>query len=148
MDVGFFRADLRAGEDILWKNQILASGVSVVYCDDAVVDYRYFPATLRGALAKQHTYERSATIAGVGGKIRTLALMVHLALYPALMYAFRPAVLLLLLYLFYRGVLEPLRRSGRWWMDRTQILVLPALVAGLDIAAALGRLRAWIRFLR
>jgi len=140
--VGMFEEYLRAGEDILWKNALHKTAVKLPVCEKAVVEYRYFSVTLWQAMRKQYVYEQCAALAGIGGGVRVLLLATHLMLYPALLFAWKPASLLLVTYLMLRGVVDPIRRSRRWWSSPWQVVMLPVIVVFIDLAGILGRLTA------
>lgn len=139
--LGMFEEHLRAGEDILWKKTLQNAEVKLPVCENAVVEYRYFSATLWQAMRKQYVYEQCAALAGIGGGIRVLLLATHLILYPAILFAWKPALVLLVVYLTLRGIVDPIRRSRRWWCSPWQVVMLPVIVAFIDLAAILGRLK-------
>lgn len=140
--IGFFEPDLRSGEDILWKRALAAGGVLMQSCSDARVEYRHFPVTLPHAANKWYTYERSATIAGIGGGVRAVALFGVLMLFGLLFVAPKLGAMGLAAYLLLRGVADPLRRSGwrPWWGAAPwAILAAVPVAAVLDVSAAAGR---------
>jgi len=140
--VGFFAPDLRSGEDILWKRTLAAAGVSMETCLAARVEYRHFPATLPLAAHKWFSYERSATMAGIGGGLRAAALFGVLILYGLLFAAPTVGASGIAAYLLLRGIADPLRRSGwrPWWGAAPwAILVAVPVAAVLDVSAAAGR---------
>ena len=140
--IGFFEPDLRSGEDILWKRALAAGGVLMQSCSDARVEYRHFPVTLPHAANKWYTYERSATIAGIGGVARATALFGVLILFGLLFVAPKLGAMGLAAYVLLRGVADPLRRSGwrPWWGAAPwAILAAVPVAAVLDVSAAAGR---------
>lgn len=141
---GWFEEQLRAGEDILWKNALQNADIALPVCEQAVVEYRHFAPSLWQAIRKQYVYEQSAAVAGVGGGFRALILFVHLLIYPAFLVIGKSVLPMLFVYLLLRGVIDPFRRSKRWWSSSWQIVVLPAIVGMIDIAGALGRLTAFL----
>lgn len=140
--IGGFEVSLRSGEDILWRNALVKAGVLIPTCDSAIVEYRHFPPSIIQAMRKWFIYERSAVVAGVGGRFRTAILWALLAICVAMPLAFQVAGPLLLAYLLARGVVDPLRRSSgkRWWQAWWQVALEPFIVLLLDLASALGRL--------
>lgn len=140
--VGFFAPNLRSGEDILWKRALAAAGVPMETCQAARVEYRHFPTTLPHAANKWYTYERSATIAGIGGGVRAVALFGVLILFGLLFVEPKLGAMGLAAYVLLRGVADPLRRSGwrPWWGAAPwAILVAVPVAAVLDVSAAAGR---------
>lgn len=140
---GFFSPDLRSGEDILWKQALAAAGVPMGTCQEARVEYRHFPTTLPLAAHKWFSYERSATMAGIGGGLRAVALFGVLILYGLLFAAPTVGATGLAAYLLLRGIADPMRRSGwrPWWGSQTwAILAAVPVAAVLDVSAAVGRI--------
>ena len=140
--IGFFEPNLRSGEDILWKRALATAGVHMQSCNNARVEYRHFPATLPHAANKWYTYERSATIAGIGGGARAVALFGILVLFGLLFVAPKLGAMGLAAYMLLRGIADPLRRSGwrPWWgASPWAILAAVPVAAVLDVSAAAGR---------
>lgn len=140
-EVGFFREDLRAAEDILWVRQLERSLGPREVCNAARVHYAHFPGTLWSAAWKWYVIQQSTVVAG--------ARLWQLIAYPLFFLGGLACVilspvagaLLFFCYLLARGVLDPLRRSGwsRWWLGES--MAFPAaiiLAAMLDIAKLLG----------
>ena len=141
--IGFFEPGLRSGEDILWKRALAAADVSMETCRAAQVEYRHFPTTLPLAARKWFSYERSATTAGIGGRLRTAALFGLLILYGLLIVAPIVGAAGLVAYALLRGVADPLRRSGwhPWWgSEPWAVLAAVPVAAVLDVSAAAGRI--------
>lgn len=146
--IGFFEADLRSGEDILWKRALAAADVSMETCRAARVEYRHFPTTLPLAARKWFSYERSATAAGIGGGLRAAALFGLLILYGLLIVAPIVGATGLVAYALLRGVADPLRRSGwhPWWGSQPwAVLAAVPVAAVLDLSAAAGRIAGLVR---
>lgn len=143
---GGFQEALRSGEDILWMRLLEKAGVRISFCGGAVVEYHHFPEALAPALRKWFIYEQSAVVAKVGKAPRAVFHVGLLLLYSCVWFEpwlFLPMVLA---YLFLRGVVDPLRRSGWtiWWRSWIQFLFMPIMVALMDLSSALGRLSAWL----
>lgn len=140
--VGYFEPRLRSGEDILWKRALAEAGVPTTICWFARVEYRHFPATLPLAVKKWFVYERSATLAGLGGGLRSAALLCVLLLLGWLIVAPESGAIGFAIYAFFRGVIDPLRRSGwrSWWGSKPWAALVAILVAPvLDLSATAGR---------
>ena len=113
-DVGLFRPELRAAEDLIWLREYERKrGVRPV-CDDALIIYDRFPHDFPTLIHKWRTYEQNRLAAGIRWRGRfiipfaVVGLLAAMALWPRVIL---PAVLVAVIV---RGVLEPIRRSVRW----------------------------------
>lgn len=148
---GGFREDLRSAEDLLWLREVERHYGPRIVCEGALVHYRHFPPSLSAAVSKWWLYEQNSVRAG----LRSGQQWVLTGFFAVLLLGFLTlpwlGITLLLAYLILRGVIDPMRRSGRvvWW--GSQPLALPiALGLGvmLDAAKTLGGLAARLRRLR
>jgi hypothetical protein len=141
--VALFEPTLRSGEDIVWQRALRAAGVSIEICSDAIVEYRHFPNSVAQAARKWFVYERSATEAGVGGRLRVAVLLCVMAIFVWVLVAPETGWLGATVYVVSRGIVDPLRRAN-WcvWWGRQPWMALAALpiAAVLDISAATGRI--------
>ena len=144
--VGLFNEELRAGEDILWKQALQEAGMAIMVCEQALVEYRHFSSSLSGAIRKQFVYEQNCVAAGVGGVARSIKLGSLLITFAAAFLVLHPALILLAFYLLIRGVIDPVFRSPNrvWWNTPWQIAALPLVAALLDLSAAFGRFTAMV----
>jgi glycosyltransferase involved in cell wall biosynthesis len=143
---GGFQEALRSGEDVLWMRILKKAGVRSSVCGSAVVEYRHFPEAMAPALKKWFIYEQSAVVAQVGKSPRAVFHVGLMLLYSLVW--FEPGLLfpMVLVYMFLRGIVDPLRRSGWiiWWSSWIQFLLMPIMAALMDLSSALGRLSAWL----
>ncbi len=143
---GGFQEALRSGEDILWMRTLKQAGERTSVCRSAVVEYCHFPEALAPALKKWFIYEQSVVVARVGKASRAVFHVGLMLLY--LCVWFEPGLLfpMVLIYLFLRGIVDPMRRSGWtiWWSSWIQFLFMPIIAALMDLSSALGRLSAWL----
>jgi len=126
-EVGPFREDLRAAEDLLWRRSLKERYGGEFLCEGAVVHYAQFPSTVGGVARKWWVYEKHTCLAGI--KIMhkrlllllLLALLAFCALYPLFGAMFIAA------YAWMRGVIDPIRRSRNllWWRQN----ILAAFIA-------------------
>lgn len=148
LKAGYFEEHLRSGEDLLWNKRILAENIARVTCSETAVHYQHFPTNLWAGVKKWFVYEQSATIAGLSNLSRNLMLFVVSLVYVLMALGYSPAILGLLPYLLFRGVLDPLRRAGYkiWWEHWWQPIAIIPVAMLLDMAAIAGRLTAWMGF--
>lgn len=149
--VGGFREDLRSAEDILWLREVERHYGSRVVCEKAMVHYRHFPTNVSAAVNKWWLYEQNSVRARVRGGQQWLLTVFFAVLLLSFLMSPWIGVALLFTYLILRGVIDPMRRSGRvlWWGE--QPLAIPiALALGvvLDGAKTLGGLVARLRRMR
>lgn len=137
--VGYFDAQLRAGEDLLWLDLLARSGAVVETCREAQVVYGRFPESPYLSARKWFEYERHVSSGGIGGARRRLAAVAPLLLYPLLVASAAVGVAAWLVYLFLRGFIDPMRRSERrpWWRGQPMAPAC-ALVAAIEMDAARG----------
>lgn len=143
---GYFEEGLRSGEDIRWKQRLVAAGIQAQECNEALVEYGHFPNSLGRALKKWFVYEQSATVAGLGGVRRISMLFAIAMLYCLAAFGVAGAPVALTGYLLLRGVVDPLRRSVArpWWRHWWQPLAMIPTAALLDLAVLAGRLTAML----
>jgi GT2 family glycosyltransferase len=146
--VAFFEPTLRAGEDILWQRTLRSAGVPIEICPNAVVEYRHFPQSVSQAARKWFVYERSASVAGIGGGFRLLALLCVVMVFAGVLVVPATGALGVSVYAVSRGIIDPLRRANwRAWWGRQPWMLLAAvpMAAVLDFAAAAGRIAGLMR---
>lgn len=143
---GGFQELLRSGEDILWMRVLKKAGVRITVCASAMVEYRHFPEELTTALRKWFIYEQSAVIAQVGDAPRAVFHVGLLFLYTFVWLEPRLFLPIVSAYMFLRGVIDPMRRSGwtTWWSSWDQFVLIPIIAPLMDLSSACGRLSAWL----
>ncbi len=141
---GLFDDRIRSGEDVIWKRKIKESGVNIIECKDALVEYRHFPNTFSDAIKKWFVYESSATLAGLWSPGRVIFQFLILIAYATILWDLSVGLTLLLVYVIARGILDPMRRSNSrvWWCRWWQPLLAILVAAALDLAAIAGRMSA------
>ncbi len=147
--VGSFREDLCAAEDLVWLRSFEQHFGPRQVCQGALVHYRHFPRTVNAVARKWCLYEEHVVRAGLGGSRGWLLLtglfgllLIGLITSPTI------GLVLLLGYLFARGIIDPMRRSHawHWWGDRhTAVLVAPGIGLTTDLAKVVGGLVGSLR---
>ena len=142
--VGWFRPELRAGEDILWQTQARRVMGNRVICNAAIGHYKHFPSSLAQAFRKWQVAEFHCVMAGV----RRMQIPFYLIVLPGLyFFLFVGGFLgsaLYMLYILWRAVITPMRRSAmlRWWGETPGGFWIPFWLApSLDIAKFAGIIR-------
>jgi len=115
--VGLFREDLRATEDLIWLKQLKRSVSSVVFCNKAFAIYNQFPKNIIQVVKKYWVYEKCGINSGVSKSTRLLTLFGFGMLAVLLFIIPLIGIELLLFYIFLRGICDPIRRSHDiiWW---------------------------------
>lgn len=147
--IGFFREDLRAGEDTLWRNAYFKTYGQPSCVIDAEVSYTRFPPSIRSAYWKWALYARHMNLAGVGQRQAIAYLGYFTMLLVGLLVCPLVSGVLLIVYVLLRGVWDPQRRSAQkpWWgRDRRLFFLGPIFVFGLDAAKAIGFLQGFFPF--
>ena len=139
--IGYFPPYLRAGEDLIWVNALVAKYGDREVCDSARVSYAHFPKSWWGVMQKWRVTELNCVLAGA----RTLQQIAYIAIFLAMcgltFFTGLGAFVSFLFYLVLRGVIDPMRRSvdKPWWGSRpSAILIAPLLGFVLDFAKFLG----------
>ena len=140
-EVGGFREDLRAGEDLVWMNSLKSYQGKLDVCSKARVKYTHFPSTWTQAFRKWKIVETHCVHGGVRVKQHVTYIFGLPIVYIAVIFGGKVGANIFLIYLIFRGVLDPIRRSGKWnwWKGNvpSAILALP-IAASLDFAKWLG----------
>ena len=139
--IGPFRDDLRAAEDILWMRRFVDLFGALPVCPDARVHYRHFPDNVASAFRKWRENESNAVRAGVRGSQHAAYLLGLPVLLALPFFAPVAGLFLILVYLFLRGVVDPIRRSAVkfWWQARPSAFFIAIGTAALiDISKCLG----------
>lgn len=143
---GLFREDLRAAEDFLWMREVERIYGPRVICTEALVHYRHFPATISAVVSKWWLYQHHSIRAGLNslqsGLMAVFFCLLILSLFTAPIFGGG----ILLVYVFVRGVIDPMRRSHAlvWWGDKpVAVLIAMGLGVTLDATKTLAGLVAW-----
>lgn len=139
--IGFFPEYLRAGEDIVWMKKFLKVYGKREVCMEARVNYAHFPVGWKQAISKWFITETHCVLAGV----RSFQHFVYLLGLPVIFYALcfkgLTGFLIFCVYLIWRGVIDPVRRSADhpWWgrSFKTMLVAVPIALI-LDVAKWIG----------
>lgn len=147
-EIGWFREDLRAAEDLLWIRELDRIYGARVICKEAKVHYRHFPASVAAVARKWFIYQRNLIKVGMCGLNNWLlpAFLGLTALFLITMPIF--GICLFSVYVLVRGVLDPMRRSHTlfWWGNRPAAAFMAMWLGFLiDGAKAFAFLFAWRR---
>lgn len=147
-EIGFFREDLRAGEDVIWRNAFLSKYGLPDLPADAHVTYAHFPRSIWSVYLKWFHYSRHISLAGINRLQQRVYLLCFLMLFIVLAFKFLiPAAILCTGYILTRGLIDPIRRSKRpLWagVNPWCYLLGPFFVLGLDIAKILGFINGFV----
>ncbi len=135
----FFPEDLRAAEDLIWKIAARKNG-SLAPTTQATLTYSSFPRNWSGYLRKRSIYAGFDRKAGIWKKYALIALgWIGLPLLAATVFGTVGALMTIAAFAFFRGVIDPARRSQG----------LPAPVYALTlILAPIGDLAALLGFMK
>ncbi len=145
-EIGFFPDHLRAAEDLFWVRAYLARYGSRQICAHALVHYRHFPSSWRGAIRKWRINERNSVRAGVRYRQHVVYAFAFPLLYGLLLTLPVLGLPLFGAYLVARGVVDPIRRSKRrrWWGQYpSAIFKAVGLAVMLDLAKFVGICQEW-----
>lgn len=145
---GGFREDLRSAEDLLWLREVARCCGPRVVCEKALVHYCHYPASLSSAAKKWWLYEQNTVRAGLRGGRQWALIAVFATLLLSFLILPWGGVAALFAYLMLRGVLDPMRRSGRvhWWGSKLWAVPIAfGLGIVLDGAKTLGGLIARLK---
>lgn len=146
-DVGYFPEHLRAAEDLSWSKRLVERYGQRVVCQNAIVHYTHFPSGWGRAIRKWKLAEYQSVLAGVRSPQQRLSLLGLPLIYGALFSGTSVGGGVFLLYLFIRGVIDPLRRSKEypWWGRHPgALLIAPGVAAVLDLAKLAGIIQAYL----
>ena len=155
-EIGWFPANLRSAEDLVWISALQKLYGPKEVCWVARVSYTHFPMSWREAFRKWRIYELNLLMAGVRIRQQALYLTGLPVLYVSVGAGGLAGFTLFLMYLLLRGVIDPIRRSSDWpwWgcQPGSAFITLPLAVV-LDIAkwtgivqGVLAKLVSWSGF--
>ena len=145
---GLFRGDLRAAEDGTWLAKFDATHPQRVSTPIIVSEYTHFPQNVAEVLHKWDLYELNANLAGLTRKKVDYLILYFLVATILLFINSSFALLILLLYLFTRGLIDPIYRSKNifWWRKYpTSFLHALYLAPLIDLAICRARIRFVMR---
>jgi len=142
-EIGFFREDLRSAEDLDWMKKLKASGLGFGICREPTIHYEGFPKNGRELRKKYWIYSQCGISIGHQPSIYLFTAL--LAVVMTCVFLARPgwAPAAACLYLFFRGVVDPVRRSRKlfWWRPSFKaFLVAPWVALQIDGTKALAYL--------
>ena len=114
---GFFREDLRSGEDLLWMRSVEKVYGSRIICYETCVFYYDFPANTLEVAKKWILYQQHLIKAGLPNKLTWLLFLFFSTLILMVVIAPFVALISFLIYIVIRGFVDPCLRSGKffWW---------------------------------
>jgi glycosyltransferase involved in cell wall biosynthesis len=131
IEVGYFREDLRAAEDLLWMNEVDKFYGERFICEQAVVFYNQFPTDILALTKKWSLYQNHIIRAGLLGVSTWLLFIFYI--FNILLIAVSPlaALILFSFYIFLRGVIFPCVRSSKlyWWRGSANSVLIAPLVS-------------------
>jgi hypothetical protein len=140
-EIGEFSECVRAGEDLLWLALFRARYGELKVCSAARVMYTHFPTSWSQTLRKWRVTELNCVLAGVRTGQQAVYLVGLPTLYALAFNGNKFGVAGFLVYLLFRGAIDPIRRSSdRPWWGHQPVAVFIALPLGimLDIAKWVG----------
>jgi|GEM_PF-4720317 glycosyltransferase involved in cell wall biosynthesis len=136
----WFREDLRASEDSIWRNQVLKN-FNTKLNTNTQVTYTHFPEKLSLYLKKWKTYGEHTSFAEHNLTQQVVYFGFFLALFSSLAFSSSAWLIMMLAYFIVRGVLDPVRRSkGAPWFSPYYWLVFvgPFFILLSDFFKMLG----------
>jgi glycosyltransferase involved in cell wall biosynthesis len=139
--VGYFQEDLRATEDMVWVKRIKKLFGHQDICREAIVVYSHFPKSFRSVARKWFITQKCSLFSGV--RIFQLTAYTLIFFGMGILSIFKPSLflLLVLMYLVFRGCIDPWRRSGwrNWWQGEPKVLlvIIPIMLI-IDFAKVFG----------
>ena len=133
-EIGFFREDIRASEDLLWfKNYEDKLGIKLI-CRTAIVHYRHYPKNFKDFIAKYFIYEMHTIKSGlVPRNIIVLNFILTIIFIILLSYYTKIFLIILFLQFFIRTLITPIIRclNYKWWKGSffSLMLAMPSIIA-------------------
>lgn len=141
-DVGYFDESLRASEDIIWRVKYFENyGKDTSICKRALVHYHSFPDNVFSVIKKWAVYSSFYAKTKHGFTRLSIFSFFILILNFSILFGVKAFLIVWLLYIFVRGVLDPIRRSRKlcWWGNSFQSFFLAIILGPLmDYAKIIG----------
>lgn len=140
-EIGFLREDLRAAEDVVWREKFISRYGLCPIAQDAVIEYSSFPSNVVSAYKKWFSYSYYTALANRNSRQQVLYSIFFLSLLMTFFFNVKIGLGLLLTYLILRGVVDPIRRSKTkpWFQDYSYLLLCgPVFVFFLDFSKWVG----------
>ncbi len=135
--VGGFAVGVRAGEDILWLDRFTATYGERTIAHGARTVYSHFPHNPKGVARKWFAYERDLARTGLKSDRTAFEVAGAGILLGAALWNAKIVIYVLFAYVLFRGVLDPMRRSGQWeWWNGYPLAAVVAPVCALLIDGA------------
>ena len=142
--VGHFREDLRAAEDLEWFNRFKQISGPLPNCLNAIVRYNEIPNSLWSVFLKWKNSAFYTFLAGVSKKSILLYLLTPFLYIVALSFAPLLSVSYFFIYLFIRGIINPIKKSTLRKLlgiyKLVPLMLLSAII--IDLAKFCGYLQA------
>ena len=143
-DIGFFKENIRASEDLVWMTNFQKFYKKLPICRTALVNYSDYPLNLRDFINKYYLYEKHSIKSKIVSRSQII-LNLFLAIFIFISIIFFPLYTILFLFFQFtiRAIITPISRSlnYKWWHSSpiSIILAIPALISR-DIAKFSARL--------
>lgn len=140
-EVGFFREDLRASEDILWIHDCVRFLGKKPVSEKSVVSYSSFPVSVSKAIVKWHLYAKASTRSRFNLKQQFSYFLFFLIFFTLPFFKMGSvALLLFVVYMIFRGVVMPYSRNDRAWLGRMPQVIFGCFFLGpiLDLSKMAG----------
>ncbi len=130
-EIGGFPEDLRAAEDVIWRRRFLTEYGNGRQCSAAIVYYDSFPTSLWVASKKWFVYAINTATSKINAIQELGYLLFLVAIVLSLFISLNSFFMVFSLYLFARGVIDPIRRSGEinWFRCDIRVFLMAIVVA-------------------
>lgn len=138
--IGYFRNDLRASEDVIWRNSFFEL-IGEVQTSKGLIHYLSYDKNLWSSLKKWFIYSKNTGISGTQIKLQLAYTAFFILLVILGLINVKLASCYLLIYFLLRGIIDPIRRSTNrvWFGRRIYLPVLgPIFILLLDLAKFIG----------
>jgi glycosyltransferase involved in cell wall biosynthesis len=139
-DFGYFRENLRAAEDIVWRNNLYQNKIYCVESNTASVRYIIFPNSFIKIINKWFIYSMFESLASVTSIFKIVIFSYLIVTYLLFVFSIHYGLILLISYISIRGFYDPIRRSNfkKWWTNWTQFFLAPFVALIIDTSAIFG----------
>jgi glycosyltransferase involved in cell wall biosynthesis len=145
--IGYVPENLRAAEDLVWKNKFIDC-YGEVYCKDAFIEYSTFPGGFILAAKKWIIYSTNNVKAKVTFLQSILFPLFFLFLVSCFLLSTKLSIILLIPYVFLRSIVDPIRRSRDFYWFKNYLSAFPLaiiLAIVIDVSKAIGFSYGWYK---
>lgn len=139
--IGYFREDLRSAEDLEWRDRFSNIYDDFTVCKQTVLHYRDMPVNFLAIYIKWHRNSVNTVLSGIMRMQIVLYLVVSMLFLVLVIIKPLIALIMMLFYFLIRGLVDPVRRSGRskWWKtSSSSLLIAPFVTLTIDISKSTG----------